>query len=55
MFSFAAAQMVDCGAVERLAMLRSRDTRARLQWTLHCIEPYRQQLQAQHAIRRAIG
>lgn len=53
--SFAAAQMLELGLPERLALLLSRDTGARLQYVMAAVEPHLQRLQAQAAVKRALG
>ena len=53
LFSFAAAQLLEAGIPEKTALLLTRDTEARLQFVLHAVRPYIQQLSAEAAVRNA--
>lgn len=55
LFSFAAAAMLELRLPEQLALLQSRDTAARMQWTLEAVRPTLQRLQAHAALVKALG
>lgn len=52
LLSFAAAQMLDLGLPERLALLLSQDTGARLQYCLAAVKPHLQELEARQRSKR---
>eukprot|EP00195_Chlamydomonas_chlamydogama_P014709 CAMPEP_0202901376 /NCGR_PEP_ID=MMETSP1392-20130828/14218_1 /ASSEMBLY_ACC=CAM_ASM_000868 /TAXON_ID=225041 /ORGANISM="Chlamydomonas chlamydogama, Strain SAG 11-48b" /LENGTH=330 /DNA_ID=CAMNT_0049587927 /DNA_START=48 /DNA_END=1040 /DNA_ORIENTATION=+ len=55
LFSFAAASIVDgMGPLERLALLNTQDTAARLHYVLQAVMPYVQELQAKVSMARAL-
>lgn len=54
LFSFAAASLVAESVNERLALLTSRNTRAKLEWTLASAEPYLEQLRTEFGIYNAL-
>jgi hypothetical protein len=47
--------MVELGPAQALGLLHSRDSAARLAWTLEAVRPYLQQLSTQLAMQQAIG
>jgi hypothetical protein len=46
---------VEAGPAQALALLQSRDTAARLCWTLEAVRPHLQQLAAQLSMEEALG
>jgi len=53
LFSFSAASLIDgMGNVERLMLLTSRDTAARLGFVLQALDPYLQELRAKLSVKR---
>jgi hypothetical protein len=55
LFSFAAATLVEAGAAQALGLLQSRDTAARLCWTLEAVQPFLAQQLAALSLERALG
>ncbi|GAB4820692.1 hypothetical protein N2152v2_007738 [Parachlorella kessleri] len=53
LFSFAAAQMLELGLPQRLALLLTQDTGARLQYVLAAVRPHLQELAARAALKAA--
>lgn len=54
LFSFAAAQMLELGLPERLALLHCRDTSARLQFIAAAVQPYLADLLARVSVKQAM-
>ncbi|KAI8473135.1 MAG: hypothetical protein J3K34DRAFT_466748 [Monoraphidium minutum] len=55
LFSFAAANCLELGLAERLALLLSRDTAARLGYVLYAARPHLSDLAARAAVESAVG
>jgi len=55
LFSFAAASLLDLGMAERLALLQSKDTAARLQFVAVAVQPYLQDLVARVSVQQAMS
>lgn len=55
LFSFAAASLLELGVPERLALLQSTDTAARLQFVDAAVRPFLAQLLARVSVSRAVG
>eukprot|EP00878_Enallax_costatus_P026815 GHUV01028817.1.p1 GENE.GHUV01028817.1~~GHUV01028817.1.p1 ORF type:complete len:243 (+),score=87.98 GHUV01028817.1:1235-1963(+) len=54
LFSFAAAQILELGLPERLALLECRDTSARLQFVAAAVQPYLADLLARVSVKQAM-
>ncbi|KAF8061972.1 hypothetical protein HT031_004232 [Scenedesmus sp. PABB004] len=54
LFSFAAASLLELGVAERLALLTSRDTGARLQFVAAAVRPFLSELVARAAVKQAV-
>lgn len=55
LFSFAAAQLLELGLPERLALLQCRDTSGRLQFVAAAVQPYLADLVARASVKQAMA